>query len=532
MVWEREKKIEEDGGEVQVVEKDDEVEVEHIDEEEVEQVERVEKIVEVNLPCDPDENVTVEENQPSAELDQVVEIDEVAPDFIEVEDEEEVKELDRVESGAKPKPKNTKISLDLPDQQFELLEQWVKRGENLFQCQKCEKSFEKHQELIFHKLEAHYHPEPAPSLQFKCKICGKEFERENSVKKHEEQKHKQQKVQVLQHPENGDEQNQDVKEIQSTTKAKNEVKSPFPCDVCGKEFEREFSVRKHKEQSHKRNSEPEKDDQKVIIDTQETKPLGVKPYKCKICRKRFDKQLSVKKHKEQKHKTLDNDSKSFEKKIDVVTLEALTLTSKPFKCKICKKKFEKNISLRKHKEQKHKTSGQSDVKLEHKVISEKEETATSVLRPFKCNECRKRFEKEISLKKHKEQKHKGTAGPKEARTSALRSEAGFEQRQRILRECPYFRDRAKDTKNIKDIALLKPNEKLKDMACLPTGWKAQEKILSSGRKIVTFVHPDLSLVLRSRVGVFEYVKFYDSYSKEELEVIANKMGISTSKRAA
>ena len=79
---------------------------------------------------------------------------------------------------------------------------------------------------------------------------------------------------------------------------------------------------------------------------------------------------------------------------------------------------------------------------------------------------------------------------------------------------------------------MKPNEKLKDMACLPTGWKAQEKILSSGRKIVTFVHPDLSLVLRSRVGVFEYVKFYDSYSKEELVVIANKMGISTSKRAA
>ena len=479
MVWEREEKIAEDGGEIQVLEKDEDVEVEQIDQEEVQQVERVEKIVEVNLPCDPDEEITVEENQLSEELDQVVEIDEVAPEFIEVEDEEEVKELDRVESGAK-QPKNTKISLDLPDQQFELLEQWVKRSENLFQCQKCEKSFEKHQELIFHKLEAHYHPEPAPSLQFKCKICGKEFERENSVKKHEEQKHKQQKVQVLQHPENGDEQNQDVQEIQSTTKSKNEVKSPFPCDVCGKEFEREFSVRKHKEQSHKRNSEPKKDDQKVIIDTKVTEPLGVKPYKCKIC----------------------------------------------------KKKFEKHISLRKHKEQKHKTSGQSDVKIEHKVIAEKEETTTSVLRPFKCNECRKRFEKEISLKKHKEQKHKGTAGPKEARTSALRSEAGFEQRQRILRECPYFRDRAKDVKNIKDIALLKPNEKLKDMACLPTGWKAQEKILSSGRKIVTFVHPDLSLVLRSRVGVFEYVKFYDAYSKEELEIIANKMGISTFKRAA
>ena len=219
MVWEREKKIEEKGDEVQVVEKDNEV-VKQIEEEEVEQVERVEKIVEVNLPCDPEQEITVEENQFREELDQVVEIDEVAPEFIEVEDEEEVKELHRVESGAK-QPKNTKVSLDLPDQQFELLEQWVKRSENLFQCQKCEKAFEKHQELIFHKLEAHYHPEPAPSLQFKCKICGKEFERENSVKKHEEQKHKQQKVQVLQHPENGDEQNQDVQEIQATIKSKN-----------------------------------------------------------------------------------------------------------------------------------------------------------------------------------------------------------------------------------------------------------------------------------------------------------------------
>ena len=139
MVWEREKKIEEKGDEVQVVEKDNEV-VEQIEEEEVEQVERMEKIVEVNLPCDPEQEITVEENQFREELDQVVEIDEVAPEFIEVEDDEEVKELDRVESGAK-QPKNTKVSLDLPDQQFELLEQWVKRSENLFQCQKCENSF-------------------------------------------------------------------------------------------------------------------------------------------------------------------------------------------------------------------------------------------------------------------------------------------------------------------------------------------------------------------------------------------------------
>ena len=100
MVWEREKKIEEDGGEVQVVEKDDEVEVEQLDEEEVQHVERVEKIVEVNLPCDPDEEITVGENPFREELDQVVEIDGVASELIEVEDEEEVKELDRVESGA------------------------------------------------------------------------------------------------------------------------------------------------------------------------------------------------------------------------------------------------------------------------------------------------------------------------------------------------------------------------------------------------------------------------------------------------
>ena len=61
MVWEREKKIAEDGGEIQVLEKDEDVE--QIDEEEVQQVERVEKIVEVNLPCDPEQEITVEENQ-------------------------------------------------------------------------------------------------------------------------------------------------------------------------------------------------------------------------------------------------------------------------------------------------------------------------------------------------------------------------------------------------------------------------------------------------------------------------------------
>ena len=137
------------------------------------------------------------------------------------------------------------------------------------------------------------------------------------------------------------------------------------------------------------------------------------------------------------------------------------------------------------------------------------------------------------MKKHEEQKHK-TSDPS-SRKAKLKakavhsSEPGFEHRQRILKECPYFRDRNKDA-NINDIRLLKPNQELKDLDCLPPGWKVQEKFLSSGRKIVTFVKPDLGLVFRSRVGVFEYVKFYGAHSKEELEKIANKMDFMSSNK--
>ena len=479
MVWEREREIEEDDGEIQEVKEDnrevqelriDDGEVVEVDEE-VEQLERVEKLVEVNVACDDIEGeedevqklnefeeITVEEtkidevleDEEELEDDAEMEEDGITTELIEVDDEDEIKEVKRIDGDAKqPKDSKPRKSLQLPDKQFELLEEWVKKSEKPFQCQKCKQDFKKHQELILHKLEVHYHSDPISS-QFRCKICKKEFERENSVKKHEEQKHKKD-------------------HSQSPTKAP----MLFKCEVCDKLFENKNLVDEHKAQIHK---------------TPKTKSEIATQFSCKVCGKEFEKKLSVRKHEAQKHKS--------------------------------------------HK---------SLVKTTQKGSADKTEDKPIELKRFKCNICRKKFEKQISVKKHEEQKHK-TSDVKKNKTSALSAEnvdfksiqssgVGFEHRQRILKECPYFRERNKDI-NIKDIAFLKPKQKLKDLNCLPSGWKAQEKFLSSGRKIVTYVKPDLGLVFRSRVGVFEYVKFYGAHSKEELEKIAKKMEITPSTKKA
>ena len=470
VVWERERKVEEDVGEVQEVKEDDgdvqevkvddgevqEVEPTNEDDEEVQHLKRVGKLVEVNVACDDlgggedevqklneNEEITVEETRidevmedeeiKELEDDAEMEEDGITTELIELEDEEEITEVTRIDSDAKQSANSkSRKSLQLPDKQFELLEEWVKNSEKPFQCQKCDKAFKKHQELILHKLEVHYHSDPV-SLPYRCKICKKEFERENSVKKHEEQKHKKDRT-------------------QSPTKAL----MTFKCEICDKQFENKISVDEHNVQIHK---------------TPQTKSEVTNQFSCKVCGKEFEKRLSVRKHEAQKHKTF--------KKGGVDEQEDKPIELKQFKCNICRKKFEKQISVKKHEEQKHKTSAPPVQTADYKT------------------------------------------------KSVHSSEVGFDHRQRILKECPYFRERNKDV-NIKDIALLKPKQKLKDLNCLPPGWKVQEKFLSSGRKIVTFVKPDLGLVFRSRVGVFEYVKFYGAHSKEELEAIAKKMDIVSS----
>ena len=496
-----------DDGEVQELKMDD-GEVQEVDDE-VEQLERVEKLVEVNVTCDDldggddevqklndIEEITVEETRieevmeeaekRDLEDDAEMEEDGITTELIEVDDEDEIKEVKRIDGDAKQATTTTskpRQSLQLPDKQFELLEEWVKNSEKAFQCQKCDEAFKKHQDLILHKLEVHYHSDPV-SPPFKCKICKKEFERENSVRKHEEQKHKKKH----------EEQKHKKGRSQSPTK----VPTPFKCDVCDKLFENKNSVDDHKAQIHK---------------TPQTKREITTQFSCKVCGKEFERENSVKKHEAQKHKPSQKGAadKPEEKPIQL----------KRFKCNICRKTFEKRLSVRKHEAQKHKPS--------QKGATDKQEEKPIEIKRFKCNICRKKFEKQTSVKKHEEQKHKTsassaqTADPK----SVHSSEVGFEHRQRILKECPYFRERNKDV-NINDIRLLNPKQELKDLNCLPPGWKVQEKLLSSGRKIVTFVKLDLGLVFRSRVGVFEYVKFYGAHSREELEKMAKKLGITSS----
>ena len=75
-------------------------------------------------------------------------------------------------------------------------------------------------------------------------------------------------------------------------------------------------------------------------------------------------------------------------------------------------------------------------------------------------------------------------------------------------------------------------------------WFCIEKVLASGRKIPTFVNPDLAISFRyvhmiyyifvnadlpisfrSKVAVFEFIKFLGVYSGQDLEGFAKTMSI-------
>ena len=96
------------------------------------------------------------------------------------------------------------------------------------------------------------------------------------------------------------------------------------------------------------------------------------------------------------------------------------------------------------------------------------------------------------------------------------------EKQKIVIACNFF--------NIhpNDLMMYDGKGELKEVETLPPGWKIRERILTSGRKIVSFISPDQMLSFRSKVGVFEYLKFEARYTEEELQNFSKNMKVKVS----
>ena len=97
------------------------------------------------------------------------------------------------------------------------------------------------------------------------------------------------------------------------------------------------------------------------------------------------------------------------------------------------------------------------------------------------------------------------------------------EKQKIVMASDFFKNHPNDLK------MYDGKDELKEVENLPPGWKIGEHtILTSGRKIVSFISPDQVLSFRSRVGVFEYLKFEARYSEEELQNFSKMMKVKVS----
>merc|ERR1712129_47175 len=81
----------------------------------------------------------------------------------------------------------------------------------------------------------------------------------------------------------------------------------------------------------------------------------------------------------------------------------------------------------------------------------------------------------------------------------------------VIKESSYFKEHSQDVSTFSG-----KEGTVKEVENLPPGWRVHERVLASGRKIITFVLPDHGLAFRSRVAVFEYLKFAGDYSDEKL----------------
>ncbi|XP_006643154.3 zinc finger and SCAN domain-containing protein 2-like [Lepisosteus oculatus] len=169
-------------------------------------------------------------------------------------------------------------------------DQCTHKGERVFICSQCGRSFSRSDHLKTHQL---IHTGEKP---FRCGQCGKTFTRTGSLKNHQ-----------LIHT----------------------GEKPFSCSLCGKSFLRADSLKTHQ-----------------LIHTDE------KPFKCGQCGKRFTVAGGLKNHKlihtGEKPFTCSQCGKSFSQAGSLKTHQLIHTGEKPFSCSQCGKRFFQAGNLKTH----------------------------------------------------------------------------------------------------------------------------------------------------------------------------------------
>jgi uncharacterized C2H2 Zn-finger protein len=138
------------------------------------------------------------------------------------------------------------------------------------------------------------------------------------------------------------------------------------------------------------------------------KEHNIKPYVCKICNKRFDRNYNLKTHMRihtgEKPYKCKECGKSFKQKSELNVHLKIHTGEKPYKCKVCGKSFIQSHSLtehiRTHTVERPYSCPLCKKRFKRKYHLDIHKRTHTGEKPFKCKECEKKFSEKGNLKKH------------------------------------------------------------------------------------------------------------------------------------
>nr|XP_033204073.1 zinc finger protein 665-like [Bombus vancouverensis nearcticus] len=313
--------------------------------------------------------------------------------------------------------------------------------EKKFTCDKCNKHFFQLDKLIQHNKLHIVKEKPKPVL---CKICNRNFRKTDTMVRHLNVHKRTNPKEVL----------SILKEIRDKRKLET-ITEPGKKEVENnkdkKETEEEFATNENNTLSVLKNRTLESKDKKCNSDSLSTELLISTEnfdsfdhetlYRCNYCTKRYANEKSLQKHLQihiekrfvcnvcnmkffrqdrlNSHKNRyghnensalevqkPSDDKSAIKLINSWIREELDSDNeeKGFPCKICGKSYDTKKSLLKHQLSTHNTEGENCTTCGKMCACDEKEKnqhkSNERLKPYRCGECNKSFEKEVKLQKH------------------------------------------------------------------------------------------------------------------------------------
>ncbi|PIO29821.1 hypothetical protein AB205_0053150, partial [Aquarana catesbeiana] len=248
------------------------------------------------------------------------------------------------------------------------------RGDNLFSCSECGKSFTRKGNLIQHQ-RVHTSERPFP-----CSECGKSFTQKGALTRHE-------KIHTGERPYSCSECRKSFtqKVLLVTHQRIHTGERPYSCSECGKSFTYKADLFKHQR-----------------IHT------GERPYSCSECGKSFTlKGILIQHqriHTSERPFPCSECGKSFAHKAALVTHKRIHTDERPYSCSECGKSFNQRETFVKHQRI---HTGERPYSCSEcgKCFSYKGPLVTHLRihtgeRPYSCSECRKSFTNKADLDAH------------------------------------------------------------------------------------------------------------------------------------